>query len=195
MLSALIVMMPVIGCTDRIEEEAVATRQLIIEASIPSDAVKAGFNGDKATHVYWKAGDALRVFNHNNPANNSRFDIQDGFTDHWARFAGDIPTGVSGAKYDIVTPAAYASALEAEAGDYELTQTGNNNPDHLVFTAKLSNVAEEDLGNITFSSAWVDAHPGTSLNPAPALTRGQSSRSSPHCRKMLQIPKGWLYRA
>lgn len=164
LLSALIVMMPVIGCTDRIEEEAVATRQLIIEASIPSDAVKAGFNGDKATHVYWKAGDALRVFNHNNPANNSRFDIQDGFTDHWARFAGDIPTGVSGAKYDIVTPAAYASALEAEAGDYELIQTGNNNPDHLVFTAKLSNVAEEDLGNITFSSAWVDAHPGTSLN-------------------------------
>ena len=162
--SALMAFMSVIGCTDRIEEDVVATRQLIIEASIPEEAVKAGFSGDNATHVYWKAGDAIRVFNHNNPANNSQFNIQDGFTDHWALFAGSIPTGVAGAKYDIVAPAMYASALEADAGDNELTQNGNANPDHLVFTAKLSNVAEEDLDKITFSDAWVAAHPGTSLN-------------------------------
>lgn len=156
--------MSIIGCTDRVEEDVVDTRQIIIEASIPADAVKAGFNGENAKHVYWKAGDALRVFNHKNPANNSEFTIQDGFTDHWARFSGSIPSGVAGGKYDIITPSWYASVLEAEAGDYELTQTGNDNPAHLVFTAKLSNVAEEDIANITFSDAWVAAHDGTSLN-------------------------------
>lgn len=169
LLSALMVSTTIIGCTDRVEEEAVASSKIVIEASIPSDAVKAGFNGANATHVYWKAGDALRVFNHNNPANNSQFNIKDGFTDHWARFEGSIPVGVAGAKYDIITPASYASALEAESGDYELTQTGNGNPDHLVFTAKLSNVAEADLPEVTFSDAWVAAHPGTSLNKGAVI--------------------------
>lgn len=161
--------MSIIGCTNRVEEDVVDTRELIIEASIPADAVKAGFNGDNATHVFWKTGDALRVFNHNNPANNSQFNIQDGFTDHWARFSGVIPVGLAGAKYDIITPASYASAPEAETGDYELTQTGNGNPDHLVFTAKLSNVAEADLSEVTFSDAWVSAHPGTSLNKGAVI--------------------------
>lgn len=109
------VSLSIISCTDRIEEEEAAPRQLIIEASIPSEAVKAGFNGDNATHVYWKAGDALRVFNHSNPANNT-------VTNHsFITTAGSIPKRIDSWGYSYYhhgrkTSAANLSAL-VQMGD------------------------------------------------------------------------------
>lgn len=166
--AALTATLAISGCVKG-REDTEELRSLVIEATIPSDAMKAGFSGENALHVFWKSGDALRVINHQNPERNAEFAIQPGFTDHRARFAGTVPVGAAGARYDIITPASYGSVWEADEGDYELTQSGNGNPDHLVFTAMLSNVAQEDLADVTFSNAWVSEHPGTSLSKGAVI--------------------------
>ena len=117
---------------------------------------KAGFTvPDEGTglHLKWMSGDQLRVINHSNPNQNAVYDIQDGFTDHTAVFAGPA---VAGDHYDILAPGSFATVEEALAGNPDLTQDGNGKTDHLVFTALLENVPKDlvDAGDIAFTPAW-----------------------------------------
>lgn len=149
------------GC---LKEQEIASEkavpQMTIRVSMPEDATKAGFmvpGSGEGLHLAWKAGDAIRVIS---GANSAVYTIQDGFTDHVASFSGPE---VAGDSFDIVVPGTYASAAEAEAGDANLTQSGNGRTEHLVFTAKLTGVAKADLPEIGFTSDWVAAHAGTEL--------------------------------
>lgn len=149
------------GCIK--EKESASERavpQMTIRVSMPEDATKAGFTvpgSGVGLHLAWQAGDAIRVIS---GANSALYEIQPGFTDQVASFSGPVLAGDS---FDIVVPGTYASAAEAEAGDANLTQTGNGSTEHLVFTAKLTGVAKEDLPDIGFTDAWVAAHAGTEL--------------------------------
>ena len=154
------------GCAR--EEEmpgSVKVPRMTIRVSVPEEPVsKASFSvpgSGTGLHVAWQAGDKIRVINHANPANNALYDIQAGFTDHVASFSGPV---VSGDYFDVICPGSYASVDAAAAGNAALTQTGNGNTDHLVFTAKLGNVAKADLPDITFSDDWAAEHPGTTFN-------------------------------
>lgn len=149
------------GC---LKEQEIASEkaipQMTIRVSMPEDATKAGFTvpgSGEGLHLAWKAGDVIRVIS---GANSAVYTIQDGFTDHVASFSGPE---VAGDSFDIVVPGTYGSAAEAEAGNANLTQTGNGSTAHLVFTAKLTGVAKADLPEIGFTSDWVAAHAGTEL--------------------------------
>ncbi|MBR2227877.1 MAG: phosphodiester glycosidase family protein [Bacteroidales bacterium] len=135
---------------------------LTIRASLPEEPLtKAGFTvPDEGTglHLVWKEGDCIRVVSGDASA---LYQIDEGFTDHQASFTGpEVPGGV----FDIICPGTYESAAEAETGDPTLTQTGNGSTDHLVFTARLCDVAKADLPEIAFTDAWVADHAGVSLN-------------------------------
>ena len=150
------------GCVREQDPFAERGSLMTIRASLPEKTVtRAGFSTPESgtgLHLAWKAGDCIRVISGGNSA---VYDIEDGFTDHWASFTGpEVP----GNTFDIICPGTYGSVAEAEAGNPALTQVGNGSMDHLVFTAKLSGVSKADLPEITFSDAWVAEHPGTSLN-------------------------------
>ena len=141
-----------------------AEHTMTIRACVPEEPLtKASFSipetGD-GLHLAWKAGDQIRVINHADPSNHAAYGIQTGFSDHVALFSGSV---VSGNTFDVLVPGSYTSVEAASSGNPALTQDGNNNTDHLVFTALLSNVAKADLADIGFTSAWVEAHPGTTL--------------------------------
>lgn len=137
---------------------------MTIRASVPEEPLtKAAFSipgTGGGLHLSWQAGDQIRVINHASPSQHAAYDIQAGFTDHVASFSG---AAVPGTTFDVVAPGSYTSVAAAAAGNPTLTQDGNNNTDHLVFTALLSNVAKADLADIGFTADWVSAHPGTTL--------------------------------
>ena len=149
------------GCLkekERVSKESVP--QMTIRVSMPEDATKAGFTvpgSGEGLHLAWKDGDVIRVIS---GANSAVYEIQPGFTDHEASFTGML---IPGSSFDIVVPGTYDSADEAAAGDANLTQNGNGSTEHLVFTAKLTGVAKDDLPEIGFTDAWVAAHAGTEL--------------------------------
>lgn len=149
------------GCIKE-KEMAGEVPQMTITVSMPDDAVtKAAFSvpgSEIGLHLAWQADDQIRVISGSNSA---VYDIQPGFTDHTATFTGPV---VAGEEFDIVCPATFASVEEAQVGNVNLTQDGNGSTSHLVFTAKLGNVAKEDLPNIGFTDEWVASHAGTTLN-------------------------------
>ena len=159
-LAVLLLVLP--GCVRENDVTQVQGPMLTIRASLPEEPLtKAGFTvPDEGTglHLIWKEGDCIRVISGNASA---VYQIDEGFTDHQASFTGpEVPGGV----FDIICPGTYESAAEAEAGDPALTQTGNGSTDHLVFTARLCDVAKTDLPEIAFTDAWVADHAGASLN-------------------------------
>ena len=159
-LAVLLLVLP--GCVRENDVTQVQGPMLTIRASLPEEPLtKAGFTvPDEGTglHLIWKEGDCIRVISGNASA---VYQIDEGFTDHQASFTGpEVPGGV----FDIICPGTYESAAEAEAGDPALTQTGNGSTDHLVFTARLCDVAKADLPEIAFTDAWVADHAGVSLN-------------------------------
>ena len=159
-LAVLLLVLP--GCVRENDVTQVQGPMLTIRASLPEEPLtKAGFTvPDEGTglHLIWKEGDCIRVISGNASA---VYQIDEGFTDHQASFTGpEVPGGV----FDIICPGTYESAAEAEAGDPALTQTGNGSTDHLVFTARLCDVAKADLPEIAFTDAWVADHAGASLN-------------------------------
>lgn len=149
------------ACIKEKDAGAPSVPTMTICASVPEEALtKASFSvpvSGTGLHLAWQAGDCIRVISGSNSA---QYDIQAGFTDHVAHFTGPV---VAGSVFDVICPGTYASVAEAEAGNPSLTQTGNGSTSHLVFTAKLANVAQADLENITFSDDWVSKHAGTSL--------------------------------
>ena len=151
----------VTGCIRENEMTVQSVPTMTIRASIPEEPLtKASFSvpgSGTGLHLAWGAGDNIRVIN---GANSAVYDIQAGYTDHEATFSGAV---VAGDYFDVIAPGTYASVAAAEAGNASLTQTGNGNTEHLVFTAKLGNVAKADLSDIGFTDAWVAAHPGTTL--------------------------------
>ena len=156
---------PLLGLLGCAKEQDVAESRgpvMTIRVSLPEDpATRAGFSVPESgtgLHVAWQEGDCILVIG--DGGDSAVYTIDEGFTDHWATFTGpEVP----GSTFEILTPGTYESAEEAEAGNPTLTQTGNGSTDHLVFTAKLSDVDKADLPEITFSDGWVDEHPGTSL--------------------------------
>ena len=151
----------VTGCIRENEMTVQSVPTMTIRASIPEEPLtKASFSvpgSGTGLHLAWGAGDNIRVIN---GANSAVYDIQAGYTDHEATFSGAV---VPGDYFDVIAPGTYASVAAAEAGNASLTQTGNGNTEHLVFTAKLGNVAKADLSDIGFTDDWVAAHPGTTL--------------------------------
>ena len=150
------------GCVRENDVTEVRGPMVTISASLPEGPLtKAGFSVPEegtGLHLAWQEGDCIRVISGDASA---VYQIEEGFTDHRASFSGpEVP----GSVFDIICPGTYASVAEAEAGNLELTQTGNGSTAHLVFTAKLSDVAKADLPDITFSDAWVAEHAGSSLN-------------------------------
>ena len=150
------------GCVRENDVTEVRGPMVTISASLPEGPLtKAGFSVPEegtGLHLAWQEGDCIRVISGDASA---VYQIDEGFTDHKASFSGpEVP----GSVFDIICPGTYASVAEAEAGNPELTQTGNGSTAHLVFTAKLSDVAKADLPDITFSDAWVAEHAGSSLN-------------------------------
>ena len=150
------------GCVREQDPAAGQGAVMTIRASLPEKTVtRAGFSvpeSEPGLHLAWQEGDCIRVISGSASA---VYDIEPGFTDHWACFTGpEVP----GSRFDIICPGNYSSVAEAEAGNPALTQVGNGSTAHLVFTAKLSGVSKSDLPEITFSDAWVAEHPGTSLN-------------------------------
>ena len=159
-LAVLLLVLP--GCVRENDVTQVQGPMLTIRASLPEEPLtKAGFTvPDEGTglHLVWKEGDCIRVVSGDASA---LYQIDEGFTDHQASFTGpEVPGGV----FDIICPGTYESAAEAETGDPTLTQTGNGSTDHLVFTARLCDVAKADLPEIAFTDAWVADHAGVSLN-------------------------------
>ena len=157
--------LPLLALSGCVKEQEMAQNQgplMTIRASLPDNpATKAGFSVPESgtgLHVAWQAGDCILVIG--DGGDSAVYEIQEGFTDHVASFSG---REVAGSTFEILTPGTYASVEEAEAGNPALTQLGNGGTSHLVFTAKLSDVPKADLPEITFSDAWVDEHPGTSL--------------------------------
>ena len=153
--------MTVAGCVREREVPVQDAPRMTIRASIPEEPLsKASFSvpgSGTGLHLAWQAGDNIRVIS---GANSAVYDIQAGFTDHVATFSG---VAVAGDYFDVVAPGSYTSVAAAEAGNASLTQNGNGSTEHLVFTAKLGNVASADLSDIGFTDAWVAAHPGTTL--------------------------------
>ena len=150
------------GCVREKEMTEVQGPMMTIRASLPEEPLtKAGFTVPEegtGLHLVWKEDDCIRVISGDASA---VYQIDEGFTDHSASFTGpEVP----GSVFDIISPGTYESAAEAEAGDPALTQIGNGSTDHLVFTAKLSDVAKADLSEIAFTDAWVADHAGASLN-------------------------------
>ena len=150
------------GCV-REQDPSVGRGSVVtIRVSLPDDAAtRAGFSvpdGGTGLHVAWQEGDCILVIG--DSGDSAVYTIDEGFTDHWATFTGPE---VSGSTFEILTPGTYESVEEAEAGNPTLTQVGNGSTDHLVFTARLTDVEKADLPEITFSDAWVDEHPGTTL--------------------------------
>ena len=150
------------GCVREKELTEVQGPMTTIRASLPEEPLtKAGFSVPEegtGLHMAWQEGDCIRVISGDASA---VYQIDEGFTDHSASFTGpEVP----GSVFDILCPGTYESIAEAEAGNAELTQTGNGSTDHLVFTAKLCDVAKADLDEIAFTDAWVSDHAGSSLN-------------------------------
>ena len=150
------------GCVREKEMTEVQGPMMTIRASLPEEPLtKAGFTVPEegtGLHLVWKEDDCIRVISGDASA---VYQIDEGFTDHCASFTGpEVP----GSVFDIISPGTYESAAEAEAGNPALTQIGNGSTDHLVFTAKLSDVAKADLPEIAFTDAWVADHAGASLN-------------------------------
>jgi len=148
--------------TEVLQDGPVFTIRATGEDIVPlgaEDSGKASFTPDGTTlRLAWQAGDQIRVFNHNDANLNAVYDIQDGFTDHVAHFSGPE---VGGSVFDIVVPGVWAEPDAPAAGVPDLTQTGNGTTGHLSFTAKLENVAKEDLADIVFNSEWAAKHGAT----------------------------------
>lgn len=145
------------GCV-REQVDPTSVPQMTIKVTIPSSPVKASFSvlgSGEGLHLAWQAGDAIRVIDEMDESNHAKFDIQPGFTDHVAQFAGPA---ISGDEFVVICPGTYTSIDEAEAGNPSLTQSGNGNTEHLVFTAMLSGVAKDDLSDISFNQEWADDH-------------------------------------
>lgn len=154
------------ACIRENENVPVDLPMITLRVSIPeSPFTKAGFevpDAGSGLHLKWMSGDKLRVFNSSDPIYNGEYDIQPGFTDHYAEFTGPV---VSGDHFNILAPGTYTSVEDALAGNAELTQVGNGTTGHLTFTALLENVAKADLeaGDVGFTPGWVDNHSGTAL--------------------------------
>ena len=137
--------------------------RIFIRANIPEEPLpKASFSVPESgigLHLAWQANDNIRVISASQSAASEVYVIQEGFTDHVATFSGHE---VEGNQFNIVCPGSYASVAEAEAGK-TLTQKGNDNTDHLFFTALLAHVPKADLSEISFSQEWAAAHPGTTV--------------------------------
>lgn len=156
----LIIMLAAPGCVREALETPEGPTMTITATVTDEPLTKAGFSvpasGD-GLHLAWQAGDCIRVISGSNSA---VYNIQDGFTDHVATFSGpEVP----GSVFDVIAPGTYESVDDAEAGNLTLTQNGNGSTAHLVFTAKLGNVAKADLPNIVFSDDWAGKHSGTSF--------------------------------
>ncbi len=127
------------GCTREQDPVLEQVPVMTIRASLPEEPVtRAGFSVPESgpgLHLAWQEGDCIRVISGGASA---VYNIEDGFTDHTARFSGPE---VAGNTFDIICPGTYGSVSEAEAGDPALTQVGNGSTEHLVFTAKLSGVS------------------------------------------------------
>ena len=150
------------GCAKEQDPVVEPGSLVTIRVSLPEEpATKAGFSVPDAgtgLHVAWQEGDCILVIG--DGGDSAVYTIDEGFTDHFATFSGpEVP----GSTFEILTPGTYASVEEAEAGNPTLTQTGNGSTEHLVFTARLTDVEKADLPEITFSDSWVDEHPGTTL--------------------------------
>ena len=150
------------GCVREQDPAAGQGAVMTIRASLPEKTVtRAGFSvpeSEPGLHLAWQEGDCIRVISGSASA---VYNIEPGFTDHWACFTGPE---VAGNTFDIICPGIYDSEAAATESDPYLTQVGNGSTEHLVFKAKLSGVSKADLPEITFSDAWVAEHPGTSLN-------------------------------
>ena len=150
------------GCVREKDVTDVQGPMMTIRASLPEEPLtKAGFSVPEegtGLHMAWQEGDCIRVISGDASA---VYQINEGFTDHMASFTG---SEVPGSVFDIICPGTYESVAEAEAGNPALTQIGNGSTDHLVFTAKLCDVAKADLSEIAFTDAWVADHAGSSLN-------------------------------
>lgn len=131
---------------------------MTITAQIPEEPfTRASFSvpvSGTGLHLAWQAGDNIRVIGDASAV----YNIQDGFTDHVAQFSGPE---VAGSTFDVIAPGSYESIAAAEAGNLTLTQSGNGNTDHMVFTAMLGGVAKAELPNIAFSEAWASTHGAT----------------------------------
>lgn len=143
-------------------EEAPVGKLVTIHASVPSESTKVALTPDgNGLHLAWEEGDCLRVIS---GGSSSRFDIKAGFTDHEADFTGNE---VGGTLFDIIYPGTFESVAEAEASDYGYqVQDGNGSTAHLRYAALLEGV--NTYSDITFSSAWADAH-GGSIKKAGAV--------------------------
>ena len=156
----LIIMLAAPGCVREALETPEGPTMTITATVTDEPLTKAGFSvpaSGEGLHLAWQAGDCIRVISGSNSA---VYNIQDGFTDHVATFSGpEVP----GSVFDVIAPGTYESVDDAEAGNLTLTQNGNGSTAHLVFTAKLGNVAKADLPNIVFSDDWAGKHSGTSF--------------------------------
>ena len=132
-------------------EEPSVPQKAVIAAGIPEDMIKVALT-DKGVGngmaLAWQAGDQLRVIATEGGSGNEVFDIQEGFTEHSARFEG---TSVTGERFTVFYPGTYAGVDAINARDYTVqTQTGNGSTAHLKWNAIESGLT--DYSTVSFAT-------------------------------------------
>ena len=149
LFSTLLAVLSITGCT-REELDAPSVPQMTIRATIPGDPLtKASFSDREGggLTLSWQEHDNILVEDVDDETNCAIYEIQPGFTKTVAHFSGNELA--MGDIFNIYCPGVPAASL---------TQNGNGNMEHLVFTAMLEDVAREDLADIAFNSEWADDH-------------------------------------
>ena len=144
------------SCSKAVEPVSVPDSGLVtISASIPDGPATRVAAAAAETGLAWKweERDQIAVVG----VNSSVFDIEDGFTDHQARFTGKP---VAGSTFSILYPGTFSSVAELEAAAWTgQVQTGNGSTAHLQYNALLAGV--DAFETFEFSDAWAAEHKGT----------------------------------
>ena len=102
------------GCVREQDPSAGQGSVMTIRVSLPEKTVtRAGFSVPESgpgLHLAWKEGDCIRVISGGASA---VYDIEPGFTDHWACFSGpEVP----GSTFDIICPGTFGSVAVGPKG-------------------------------------------------------------------------------
>lgn len=141
---AIVIMAPFSFCLCSKEQPQAAVGQDTIGVTINDENNKIAIaQGTSKLTLKWQSDDCIRVCSGENSA---VYNIQAGYSAHYARFTGNH---VEGAKYTVFTPGTYESVDAINARSYEQQeQTGNGSTSHLEFNAIASNL--DDMHEVDF---------------------------------------------
>lgn len=146
---ALSILAAAVSCAKTEQLEPQAPGDLVtITAMLPEDDSVKGAGIKTSLSWTWNEGDKITVIGETTEI----FKIKPGFTPKKAEFEG---IAVKGTSFTILYPGEDAAATDWNAQ----VQKGNNNLDHLVYQAVLTDV--DEYTTFAFNSEWAEAHGGS----------------------------------